>query len=161
MKVTLKYSTEGVPVEIEATPGFVGVLEPSEPEPVRNALGAIAETLRGPIQSRPLADIARGRKNACVVISDITRPSPNQLILPPILETLEAAGIPRSAVTILIATGIHRPSTEEERVRLVGPEIAGAYRIVDHLSKKSEDMVEVGKIAGRGSCPGQSALRRG
>jgi lactate racemase len=148
VKVTLKYSTEGVPVEIEATPGFVGVLEPSEPEPVRNALGAIAGTLRGPIQSRPLADIARGRKNACVVISDITRPAPNHLILPPILETIEAAGIPRSAVTILIATGIHRPSTEEERVRLVGPEIAGAYRIVDHLSKKNEDMVEVGRIAG-------------
>ena len=148
MKVTLKYSTEGVPIEIEATPGFVGVLEPSEPAPVQNPLSAIAESLSRPIQSKPLSEISRGRKNACVVISDSTRPAPNRLILPPILETIETAGIPRSAVTILIATGIHRPSTEEERVRLVGPEIAGAYRIVDHLSKKSEDMVEVGKIAG-------------
>jgi lactate racemase len=82
------------------------------------------------------------------VISDITRPCPNQLILPPILEALDTAGLPRSAVTILIATGIHRPSTEEERMRLVGPEIASSYRIVDHLSKKIDDMVEVGKIAG-------------
>ena len=148
MKITLKYSTEGVPIEIEETPGFVGVLEPSEPEPVRDPMAAIAESLRRPIQSKPLSDISWGRKNACIVISDITRPAPNRLMLPPILETLEAAGIPRSAVTILIATGIHRPSTEEERIRLVGPEIAGAYRIVDHLSKKSEDMVEVDRIAG-------------
>jgi nickel-dependent lactate racemase len=148
MKITLKYSTEGVPIEIEATPGFVGVLEPSEPAPVQNPLAAIAESLRQPIESRPLREISRGRKNACVVISDITRPAPNRLILPPILEVVETAGIPRSAVTILVATGIHRPSTEEEHVRLVGPEIAGAYRIMDHLSKKSEDMVEVGKIAG-------------
>jgi lactate racemase len=148
VKVTLKYSTEGVPIEIEATPGFVGVLEPSEPEPVRNPMAAIAESTRRPIQSKPLSEISRGRKNACVVISDITRPAPNRLILPAILETLEAAGIGRSAVSILIATGIHRPSTEEERVRLVGPEIANRYRIVDHLSKKSEDMVEVDRIAG-------------
>jgi len=147
VKVTLKYSTEGVPIEIETTPGFIGVLEPSEPEPVQNPLGAVSECLRRPIQSKPLSEISRGRKNACVVISDITRPAPNRLMLPSILETVETIGIPRSAVTILIATGIHRPSTEEERVRLVGPEIAGAYRIVDHLSKKSEDMVEVDKIA--------------
>ena len=148
MKITLKYSTEGVPIEVEATPGFVGVLEPSEPDPVKNPLSAIAESLRRPIESKPLNEIAKGRKNACILISDITRPAPNQLMLPPILETIEAAGIPRSAVTILIATGIHRPSTDEERIRLVGPKIVGSYRIVDHLSKKSEDMVEVGKIAG-------------
>ena len=146
--MTLKYSTDGVPIEIEATPGFVGILEPSEPEPVRDPLRAIAESLSSPIESKPLSEVSRGRKNACVVISDITRPAPNRVMLPPILETIAGAGIDRSAVTILIATGIHRPSTVEERVRLVGPQIAGAYRIVDHLSKKSEDMVEVGKIAG-------------
>ena len=135
-------------MEIEATPGFAGVLEPSEPEPVREPLRALAESIGRPIESRPLSAVAKGRKDACVVISDITRPAPNRLILLPILQTIEAAGIPRSAVTVLIATGIHRPSTEEERKRLVGQEIASAYRIVDHLSKKKEDMVEVDRIAG-------------
>lgn len=89
MKVTLKYSTEGVPIEIEATPGFVGVLDPSEPDPISNPLGAIAESLRRPIQSKPLSDISRGKKNACIVISDITRPAPNRLILPPSLRLLK------------------------------------------------------------------------
>ena len=149
MKITLKYAAEGVPVEIEETPGFVGILEPSEPDPISNPISAIAESLLKPIESPPLKEIVRGRKNACVVISDITRPCPNSLMLPPILETLEAEGIARSAITILVATGIHRPSTDEERIRLVGPHIAGSYRIVDHLSKKREDMVEVGTIAGQ------------
>ncbi len=134
-------------MEIEATPGFVGVLEPSEPDPVGEPLRAIADSLSRPIESKPLSTISSGRKNVCVLISDITRPAPNRLMLPPILDTIAAAGIPRSAVTILIATGIHRPSSDEERERLVGSEIAGSYRIVDHLSKKHEDMVEVGTIA--------------
>ncbi len=148
MKVLLKYSTEGVPIEVEETPGFAGVLEPSEPEPVRDPAQAISVSIEQPIQTRSLREIARGRKNACVVISDITRPAPNRVILPPILKSLEEAGIPAAAITILIATGIHRPSTDEERTTLVGPDIAQRYMIVDHLSKKSEDMVEVGTIAG-------------
>ena len=62
--MTLKYYTEGVPIEIEATPGSVGVLEPTEPKPVQKPLGAIAESLRQPTESRPLREISRGRKNA-------------------------------------------------------------------------------------------------
>jgi nickel-dependent lactate racemase len=81
-----------------------------------------------------------------VVISDVTRPVPNPLLLPPVLETLEAAGIPRDRILILVATGMHRASTEEERARLVGPEVAGRYPVVDHLSKARDEMVEVGRI---------------
>jgi nickel-dependent lactate racemase len=149
MRITLKYAAAGLPVEVEATPGFVGVLEPSEPDPLPDPQGAIAESLCRPVESKPLAEIARGRKNAVIVISDITRPAPNRLILPPLLHTIEAAGIPRSAVSLLIATGIHRPSDREERIRLVGEEIAASYHIVDHLSKERGHMKEVGRIAGQ------------
>jgi nickel-dependent lactate racemase len=83
------------------------------------------------------------------VISDVTRPVPNPVLLPPILQTLEEAGVPRDRTLILVATGMHRASTEEEQARLVGPEVAGKYRVVDHLSKAREDMVEVGRIGGR------------
>jgi lactate racemase len=148
VRILLKYSTDGIPVEIEATPGFVGVLEPSEPASLPNPVSAVEETLSRPIESRPLTELARNRKNACILVSDITRPCPNHIILPPVLEALEGAGIPRPAITILIATGIHRPSNEGERIQLLGQEIASSYRVVDHLSKRIEDMVEVGKIAG-------------
>jgi len=149
MKVTLKYGKEGIPLEIEETPGFVGVMMPSDPEPIKDPMAKIEESLRKPIESKPLADIARGRKNACIVVSDITRPVPNTLILPPLLKIIEAAGVPRSEITILISTGIHRPSTEDEHVRLVGPDIIKLYKVVDHFSKNREDVIEVGKIGGK------------
>jgi nickel-dependent lactate racemase len=148
MKIILKYGAEGIPLEIEETPGFVGILQPSESEPIKDPMAEIEKSLWKPIESKPLAEIARGKKNACIVISDITRPVPNTLILPPLLKTIEAEGVPRSEITILISTGIHRPSTKEEHVRLVGQEIAEHYRIVDHLSKNREDMADVGKILG-------------
>ncbi|MGO9138400.1 MAG: nickel-dependent lactate racemase [Syntrophales bacterium] len=149
MKVTLKYGKEGIPLEIKETPDFVGVMMPSDPEPIKDPMTKIEESLRKPILSKPLADIARGRKNACIVVSDITRPVPNTLILPPLLKIIEAAGVPRSEIIILISTGIHRPSTEDEHVRLVGPSIIKLYKVVDHFSKNREDMIEVGKIGGK------------
>jgi lactate racemase len=149
MKVTLKYGTEGIFLDIKETPGFVGVLIPSEPDPLSYPEDAVGRSLWNPITSKPLAEIARGRKTACILISDITRPVPNPMILSSILEVVEAEGIPRSGIIILIATGIHRSSTDEEKIRLVGPAIAKKYKILDHHSKKMEDMVEVGKIGGR------------
>ena len=149
MKVTLKYGKAGIPLEIEKTPGFVGIMAPSDPEPIKDPMAKIEESLRNPIESKALAGMARGRKNACIVVSDITRPVPNALILPPLLKIIEAAGVPRSEITILISTGIHRSSTEEERVRLVGPDIIKLYKVVDHLSKDRGNMIEVGKIGGK------------
>lgn len=74
----------------------------------------------------------RGRRDACVVISDITRPVPNRLILSQVLAKLEAAGIPRERITILVATGLHRPNEGAELVEMVGQEIVDRYRIESH-----------------------------
>ncbi|MFU8856591.1 MAG: nickel-dependent lactate racemase [Deferrisomatales bacterium] len=148
MKVTLKYGTQGLPVELEESPGFVGVLTPAEPPALEDPGSAVARSLTNPGSGAPLSALARGRTSACVVVSDVTRPVPNAVILPPLLEALSAAGVPRERTLILVATGMHRASTEEERAALVGPEVAGRYPVVDHLSKAREEMVEVGRIGG-------------
>ncbi len=70
----------------------------------------VREVLVQPTGTPPLAELARGRADACIVICDITRPVPNELILTPLLATLEAAGIPRDKIMILVATGLHRPN---------------------------------------------------
>ena len=70
----------------------------------------IADALRRPVGTPPLAELARGRRNACVLVCDVTRPVPNRLLLPPILRTLEEQGIARRDILILIATGLHRPT---------------------------------------------------
>ncbi|HKK49632.1 MAG TPA: lactate racemase domain-containing protein, partial [Alkalispirochaeta sp.] len=102
--VTLKYGRDGLSVDFPETPGFVGVLEPRHQPALTNPDLTVRETLADPIASAPLAEVARGRTNAAIVVSDNTRPVPNTLLLPPILNTLEAAGIPREKITILIAT---------------------------------------------------------
>lgn len=149
MNVVLKYGTAGLPLTLPESPGFMGVLAPSEPQALGEPGKAVAKSLTAPIGGRPLADAARGRKSACIVVSDVTRPVPNPVLLPPILATLSAAGIPREKTLLLIATGMHRPSSAEEIVRLLGPEIARDYRVIDHDSRRRDDMVEVGTIGGR------------
>jgi lactate racemase len=149
VRVILKYGSEGLPVDLPTSPGFLGVLAPSEPEALHDPGEAVAQSLVSPVRGRPLAELARGRKSACLVISDVTRPVPNPVLLPPLLEVLESAGVPRSEILILVATGMHRPSSDEERSRLVGPDAARSYRILDHYAKRAEDMVEVGRIGGK------------
>lgn len=117
------------------TPGLSGIEERLE------------EALRAPIGSRPLAEIARGKKTACVVISDITRPVPNALILSPILATLEGAGIAREQITILIGTGLHRPNEGDELIQLVGQSIASEYRVLNHRARDRETLVHLGQTS--------------
>jgi len=146
MKVHLKYGREGLDLEFPRTPNFQGVLSPKEAPPLPDPLAAVAAALAAPLDSPPLRLLAHGKRDAVVVISDITRPVPNTLLLPPILAELEASGIPRERLTILIATGMHRPNEGAELERLVGPDIASRYRVVNHLSKKESEMVLVGEI---------------
>ncbi|MCX8038859.1 MAG: nickel-dependent lactate racemase, partial [Candidatus Sumerlaeia bacterium] len=110
-------------------------------------MATIRTALEKPIASRPLAELARGRSSACVVISDITRPVPNAIVLPPILAAIEGAGIPCDRIVILIATGIHRPNLGDELVELVGSHIASTYRCVNHMSRDDNEVRFVGATA--------------
>ncbi len=134
MRVRLDYGKTGLEVELPDlnTKAILG-LKPSAP--LDNPAGAISHALRHPIATPSLADIARGRRDACIVLCDITRPVPNKLLLPLILETLHRAGIPKERVTLLIATGTHRPNWGDELQALVGSDIAGSYPVVNHDSK--------------------------
>lgn len=113
--------------------------EPGEPAKI------VAASLANPIGSNRLVDIAEGRESACVVISDVTRPVPNALLLPSLLREIETAGVPREKIVILVGTGIHRPNLGDELRGVVGDEVMDNYRIENHYSKKEEDQVFVGK----------------
>ncbi|GIX06724.1 MAG: hypothetical protein KatS3mg115_1127 [Candidatus Poribacteria bacterium] len=128
----MRYGRQGLEVEFPDDRTTVVRMKPSRPLP--DPQGAVWDALQHPIGTPSLSRLAQGRRDACVVISDITRPVPNRLILPPILQTLEEAGIPRERILILIATGIHRPNEGEELIELVGEEIASQYRIENHYS---------------------------
>jgi len=110
--------------------------------------GAVYSALADPIESPPLAELAKGRKNACVVISDFTRPVTNKIILPPLLKSLEQSGLKKENITILIATGMHRPNLGSELEYLVGREIMDNYHIVNHYCRKPEEYRKIDEIDG-------------
>lgn len=146
MNVHLKYGVAGLDLTLPRTHNFQGVLSPDEAAALPKPESAIRDALEHPIAASPLIELAKGKKDAVIVISDITRPVPNAVILPPILTQLEEAGIPREKITILIATGMHRPNEGEELERLIGHDIASRYRVINHFSKRDDEMVRVGEI---------------
>jgi nickel-dependent lactate racemase len=131
MRVKLEYGRTGLDVELP-NDRVVRTLRYKPASPVADPQAAVAQVLAAPIGTPSLAQLARGRRDACVVVCDITRPVPNQLILPPILRTLEESGIHRDKILILVATGLHRPSLEHELVEMLGPQIVADYRIANH-----------------------------
>lgn len=136
MQVTLDYGRTGLSVSLPADRLVGPPLAIREAQPLADPEEALHEALGNPIGAKPLAELAKGRKSACVVVCDITRPVPNALLLPPILKTLEDAGVPRTGITILVATGLHRPNEGDELVELVGAEVAGTYTCVNHRGKE-------------------------
>jgi nickel-dependent lactate racemase len=146
MRIQLEYGRTGLEVELPDH-NVVGCLQYRPAEPVADPDGAVRRCLTQPTGTPPLLEMARGRANACVVISDVTRPVPNRLLLPPILETLEAAGIPRRDILILIATGMHRPNLGDELIEMVGPEIVANYRIENHHGTERDEHTYLGETA--------------
>ena len=113
---------------------------------------AVRRALAEPTQSPALAELARGRKSACILICDITRPVPNHLFLRPIIETLVASGIALDRIVILVATGLHRPNLGEELAELVGdPWVMARVRIENHDARNDADHVDLGVTAKRGT----------
>jgi nickel-dependent lactate racemase len=109
---------------------------PALPDPV-------AEIERA-IHNANLSELAQGKKTAAISICDITRPAPNPIVLPPLLRALEAAGIPREGIRILIATGLHRGATETEIRQIAGPEAAARYTILNHDARKLDQHRRLG-----------------
>jgi nickel-dependent lactate racemase len=134
MRITLDYGRTGLEVELPDD-RLVGPLAIRPAPPLPNQERAVAEALARPIGTPPLAQIAESRKNACILVCDITRPVPNRLILPPLLQTLEEQGIAREDILILIATGLHRPNEGAELEEMLGPEIVANYRVENHHGK--------------------------
>ena len=107
--------------------------------------GSIRRALLEPIGSPPLPQLAKGKKTACILICDITRPVPNGLLLPPLLDMLLDQGIDKEDILILVATGLHRPNEGEELRELIGnDEIFRSVRIENHFARDREAHIDLG-----------------
>ncbi|MFQ5808379.1 MAG: nickel-dependent lactate racemase [Armatimonadota bacterium] len=144
MKVHLRYGKQGLDVELPDD-NVAAVLRLPALSPVEDPAAAVRDGLAAPTGSPPLSELATGRGSVCILVSDITRPVPNTVIVPPVLECLRAAAVPESAITILIATGLHRPSTPEELREMLGEEVAeGPIRVISHEGRDADSHVDLG-----------------
>jgi nickel-dependent lactate racemase len=144
MKIDLAFGKTGITVDLPE--GFRYRVLEARTAPSRDDWQlALESALDGPIGTRPLAELARGKRSAAISVCDITRPAPNRLTLPPLLRRLEEAGIHRDGITILIATGLHRAATVSEIREICGEEIASAFRVVNHDARNLESHRHLGR----------------
>jgi len=126
--------------------GMTGAKAVSLPvSPIRDLEGAIAQTLATPADAPPLRALASPRDRVCIVFTDITRASPDHLLVPALLRELEAAGVPDNGITLLCGVGLHRASTPEEKAIKLGQQVVNRYRIVDHHAVDPDTIVDLGK----------------
>ena len=113
---------------------------------------AVRGALARPVGAPPLAELARGWRSACILICDITRPVPNGLFLAPLIRTLLDAGVPGAGITVLVATGLHRPNEGDELGELVGdPWVLDAVTVANHDATVDRDHVLLGRTPARGT----------
>jgi len=149
--LTISYGRGHLPIRLPA--GAQVTVVRKQPLPaIADPHAAIARALAQPIGAPSLAELARGRRSACILICDITRPVPNRLFLRPMIETMVASGIPLDRISVLVATGLHRPNLGEELAELVGdPWVLEHVRVDNHDARDDAAHVDFGRTATRGT----------
>lgn len=136
-------------IEFDLPPGMRGTVVVSQPvKPLVDVEKAIAEALAHPIASPPLRGMAHRGDRVCIVFTDITRASPDHLLVPALLRELEAAGVGDKDITLLCGIGMHRPSTREEKITKLGQEVVERYRVIDNEPQNPEALVDLGVTPG-------------
>jgi lactate racemase len=140
-------------VSLALPPGCVPTVVAKHAMPVLpDPAGAVARALAEPVGVPALPALARGRRSACILICDITRPVPNGLFLGRLVRGLLDAGVPRAGITVLVATGLHRANEGAELAELVGdPWVLETVSVANHDATVDRDHVLLGRTPGRGT----------
>ena len=120
------------------------VVTSRELPPLEDPARAVKEALEHPIGSPRLRDMARPGQKVVIIFTDITRASPDHILLPPVLRELEEAGVRDEDITLLCGIGMHRPSTPEEKRIKLGADIVRRYRVMDHAPSDPAMLVDLG-----------------
>jgi lactate racemase len=140
-EVRLAYGRGGLRAEV---PAIADVLEPRYVAALADAPAAIRAALRAPIASRPLRELVPDCASVGVVICDHTRPFPARLVLPVLFEELDH--VDPSRITIFVATGTHRRSSDAELQEMLGPQVLAMYRVVQHDALDAAQHTRVGSV---------------
>lgn len=151
MIVELPYGRRELPVRLADDCEVTVVRKPEMPV-LADADAAVARALEEPVGAPPLARLAAGRKSACILICDVTRPVPNALFLKRLIREIVRGGIPQKHITVLVATGLHRPNEGSELRQVVGDDwVMDNVRIENHFARDDAAHVDLGATRTRGT----------
>ncbi len=143
MRIRLAYGRHGLPLELPDDLD-VTVIEPRFESGLVDPAGAVRAALEAPIGAPALREFVEPRGSVGIVFSDITRPAPNRLILPAILNAL--AEVPREQITLFNALGTHRRNSDAELREMLGNAIVDTYRIVQNDAFDESSQERVGRV---------------
>jgi len=140
-------------------PASTRVYRAAYPTATAPAARTVLDAVLKPFGGKPLGEALAGRRpgEVVVAVSDVTRPIPYAAFLPELLAEIEAAGVARPDILILVATGMHRASTPRERLAMFGPDVVAHYRIADHDAADHAALAAVPRGDGH---PGEFHLNR-
>jgi lactate racemase len=140
MKVNLAYGQGHIPVELPED--RTTVITPTHVPGLPDERGAVLAALDRPTACAPLRHWIKPASRICIVFTDLTRATPNQRLIPWLLEYLDF--IPRENILLLNALGTHRPNTRAELETLLTPEVVRNYRVVNHEPENSAALIQLG-----------------
>jgi nickel-dependent lactate racemase len=140
MKINLAYGQGHLALDLPDD--RTTVIAPAHNPGLPDEKAAVLAALRQPMSARPLRESIAPGARVCIVFSDLTRPTPNDRLIPWLLEYLDEA--PPANITLLNSTGTHRPNTPAELERMLTPGVTGRYRVVNHECEDSAAMAQVG-----------------
>ena len=144
MRVELNFGKHSCPVELSDDWNVTIIRKPTMPLESDGKM-AVQRALNNPVGCPRVKDLAQGKKNVCILICDITRPVPNGTILPVLVKELMEAGIEAKHITVLVATGLHRPNEGKELEELVGDSwVLKTVEVINHFANRDADHVQVG-----------------
>ena len=141
MNLKMDYGRHGLSLTL---PDSADVFLARDAAPLADEAAAIRDALCNPIGSTPLRERLRQGMTVVIVHTDITRATPNDRLLPVLLSELQTGGIRREDITLLNGLGTHRPQTEAELRAMLGPEIVGRYRCLQHDAYDEAALVSLG-----------------
>lgn len=140
MKVNLAYGQGHLPVEFPKD--RTTVIAPSHTAGLKDERSAIIEALENPIGSKPLKELIQPGDKVCISFTDITRATPNDRLIPWLLQHL--SHVPRENITLLNQLGTHRPNTQAELEKMLTPEVVRDYRVLNHEPENHAAHVQLG-----------------
>ncbi|MEO0249086.1 MAG: nickel-dependent lactate racemase [candidate division WOR-3 bacterium] len=141
----MNYGKKGFSLELPDEWDVTVVRKPRMPV-LANLPAALDEAFKNPIACAPLDDLAGGRRRACILICDVTRPVPNGALLPPLVRRLMDTGLDAACITVVIATGLHRPNEGTELLEVVGdPWVIDTVNVVNHVARDEDAHLFLGR----------------